>query len=229
MAESDPSTTSFKRRGPESHERLLEAGIDIFGEFGFKAATTRMIAEKAGVNIAAIPYYFSGKEGLYHAVVGHIVEKLRVEAEEALQKIVQHAADKGLSACQALDLLEDFLGRIVDFMVGSPEAPRFVRIILREQLYPSAAYDVIFNRLMNPIVGAITRLIAIAAGIPENRDTGLRAMAFMGQIMAFRVARETVVRRLGLKGYTPEETTQIRRVILEHTRAAVGALANGGL
>ena len=44
--------------------RLIEAGIDVFGEHSYEAATTRMIAKKAGVNIAAIPYYFNGKEDL---------------------------------------------------------------------------------------------------------------------------------------------------------------------
>jgi hypothetical protein len=49
----------------------------------------------------------------------------------------------------------------------------------------------------------------------------MRALAFMGQVMAFRVARETVVRALGFAGYSKEETHRIRRMILEQTRGAI--------
>ena len=41
-------------------------------------------------------------------------------------------------------------------------------------------------------------------------------------LMAFRVARETMVRMVGLEGYTQEETEEIRGIILAHTRAVVG-------
>ena len=44
-------------------ERLVQAGIVVFGKHSYEAATTRMIAKKAGVNIAAIPYYYNGKGG----------------------------------------------------------------------------------------------------------------------------------------------------------------------
>ena len=47
---------SQNKRGPDAYGRLLEAGIDVFGQHGFSDATTRMIAEAARVNIAAIPY-----------------------------------------------------------------------------------------------------------------------------------------------------------------------------
>ncbi len=58
---------SVKKNKAGAQERLLEAALDIFGRDGYEAATTRAIAKKAGVNIAAIPYYYNGKEGLYRA------------------------------------------------------------------------------------------------------------------------------------------------------------------
>ena len=51
-------------------------------------------------------------------------------------------------------------------------------------------------------------------------------MAIMGQIMAFRVGRETAVRSMGLKGYTQDETTEIRNIIIEHTRGIFNSLSN---
>ena len=45
--------------------RLLETAGEVFAEKGYEAATVREICEKAGVNLAAVNYYFGGKELLY--------------------------------------------------------------------------------------------------------------------------------------------------------------------
>jgi AcrR family transcriptional regulator len=55
-----------------TRNRLLAAGLELFGRDGFDAVTTRQIADAAGVNQAAIPYHFGGKEGVYRAVTDHI-------------------------------------------------------------------------------------------------------------------------------------------------------------
>jgi AcrR family transcriptional regulator len=43
---------------------MLLVAEQVFSKCGFKAATTRMIAKKAGVNISLIARYFDGKYGL---------------------------------------------------------------------------------------------------------------------------------------------------------------------
>lgn len=44
---------------------LLAIAGDLFAENGFDATSVRMIAEKSGMNIAMISYYFGSKEKLY--------------------------------------------------------------------------------------------------------------------------------------------------------------------
>ena len=222
----DRKTTSPKGSySSNAHGRLLEAGVDIFGKHGFDAATTRMIAKKAGVNIAAIPYYFKGKEGLYHAVVAYVAGKLESQVKSTLYEIEGRVAEGNLDRKEALSLLEKLLENMINFMVGSAEAPRFARIVLREQLYPSSAYDIIFNRIMAPMINAISKMVATATGTSLSRIANLRALTLIGQVIVFRVARETMVRALGLKGYSPEETAEIRGVILEQTRTTIEAMS----
>jgi len=206
--------------------RLLDAAVDVFGEFGYAAATTRMIAAKAKVNIAAIPYYFGGKEGLYSAVVNHISETVHLRIAEALKSCVNITGEDSLSPGEALDRLENLLSKLIAFMVGSPEAQRFVRIVLREQLYPSSAYAIIYNRVMEPLLKALAAMITLAAGCRTQREATLRAMTVMGQVMGFRAGRETLVRLMDLNGYSPDETAEISEVILEQTRAAMQGLFN---
>ena len=49
------------QRGEETRARIVDAALALFGEYGFDGASTRDIAERAGVNAPAIGYYFDNK------------------------------------------------------------------------------------------------------------------------------------------------------------------------
>lgn len=57
---------SRRKRG-EVRQKILDAGLELFAEKGFEAASIREIADKAGVTVPNIYYYFKDKEGLYNA------------------------------------------------------------------------------------------------------------------------------------------------------------------
>jgi len=211
-----------------ARERLIEAAMDIFGQYGFDIATTRMIAAAAEVNIASIPYYFSGKEGLYQAAVSHIVGLIEERLSPVVKEIGERSLKGPLFPDEALSFLEAILGTLIEYMVGSTDGPRFARIILREHLFPSSAYDIIFSRMMEPMVHGISTLIGLASGETAPRLLKLRAVAVVGQVMAFRIAREAMVRGLGMEGYSQTEVAEIKEVVLEHTRRAVGIPADFG-
>jgi len=59
---------STRHDGEASRARLLRSGLRLFARQGFAKTSTRELAEAAGVNIAAISYYFGDKAGLYRAV-----------------------------------------------------------------------------------------------------------------------------------------------------------------
>lgn len=52
-----------------SEDKLLKAAELIFSKHGFQGATTRMIAEKANVNLSLINRYFDGKYGLLIKII----------------------------------------------------------------------------------------------------------------------------------------------------------------
>ncbi|MDE3176333.1 MAG: TetR family transcriptional regulator, partial [Pseudomonadota bacterium] len=63
-------------RGDATRAALLAAALQVFGDKGFEAASTRQIAAAAGVNIAMIAYHFGGKEGLRGACADHVAAVL---------------------------------------------------------------------------------------------------------------------------------------------------------
>ncbi len=206
---------------PGTKERLLEAAIDVFGRHGFDSATTRMIAKSAGVNIAAIPYYFGGKGGLYQAVIDYIVKQIKEETGELPAHICGSTFTKDSDRQKAREMIQAVLERFINFIAGSEQGQRFSRILLREQMFPSPAYDTIFDGFLKPVLNALATLIMAASGESDPRQATFKAMTLMGQVVIFRVARETIVRGLDLEGYSPEELEEIRGVIIANAMAII--------
>ena len=74
-------TSQYKPKDRDEAERkLLKAAQDIFSEKGYEGASTRMIAERSGINLGLISRYFGNKKGLLLAVI----EDMCTEAATAL-------------------------------------------------------------------------------------------------------------------------------------------------
>lgn len=70
-----PATSTPPRRQARSaatQERILEAALVEFGTHGFDGASTRAIAQRAGVHQPQINYHFAGKDDLWRAAVDHL-------------------------------------------------------------------------------------------------------------------------------------------------------------
>lgn len=53
-----------KRNREESTRRILQAGLEVFSEVGYDAATTKLISKRAGLNESLIQRYFKSKSNL---------------------------------------------------------------------------------------------------------------------------------------------------------------------
>jgi AcrR family transcriptional regulator len=74
-------------RGSRTRQTLIEAALEVFGRRGYAQATTREIAEAAGVAEGTIYRHFLDKQALFHAAfveaVNGPLEDLRSFAERA--------------------------------------------------------------------------------------------------------------------------------------------------
>lgn len=53
----------------DTRSKLIETATELFATKGFGSVSIRDVTEAAQINVAAISYYFKGKEGLYQEVV----------------------------------------------------------------------------------------------------------------------------------------------------------------
>jgi AcrR family transcriptional regulator len=96
--------------------RLFQAARLRFAADGFHAASTRAIAEAAGLNQALVHYYFGSKAALYRRV-------LTVE----LLKVLRHQTEGRLGVLPLEELLATFPGRLHAWFQDHPETARLLR------------------------------------------------------------------------------------------------------
>ena len=122
-------------------------------------------------------------------------------------------------------LLQQGLSTMVSVMCGDPGTMRFSQIILREQMAPTAAFDLIYPKVMERMLSAFSTLIATITGETDPRQCSLQAILLMGQVMVFRAGRATVVRRIGMEGYTAREIAEIQELVVSRAMAALDFMA----
>jgi len=216
-------------RGDVTRQRLLLAAIDVFGRHGFDGTSTRHLANAAGVNLQAIPYYFGGKEGLYIAAAEHIAAAIASHVGDRRERIRARLADaEHRSAALGVDEARAFLCEILETMAMlfvSRESESWARFLIREQMEPTEAFRRVYGSVMQPTLEVVGRLV----GIILNEDPGsehvrLRTLALLGGVMVFRMAHAAALAQLGWQEIGSREAAAIRNL----ARELVASLAQSG-
>jgi TetR/AcrR family transcriptional regulator, regulator of cefoperazone and chloramphenicol sensitivity len=211
-----------EKRGDSTRIMLIQAGLELFGEYGFKATTTRMLADHAGANISAIPYYFGSKKGLYLAVMQHIVERLQENFGNASDSVRTLLEEQPISKMDAMATMKLMMQTMARLFVESDEPKAWVQLIMREQARPTEAFDIIYKGQMMHVQKMYASLIAVCTGLePGSMEVKLRCHALIGQILVFIVSRESLLRHLGVKQLQAEHIQMIYRILMAHTEACL--------
>ncbi len=210
------------RKEADARERLIQAGIEAFGRHGFDGASTRRLAAEAGVNIAAIPYYFGGKEGLYKAVAAHIVERIRERMAPEIAAAHGLAAREDASREELIGGVKGLLAGLTFAMIGTPEARRWARIIMQEYIKPSETFEIFFQGVVKRLFGACGALLTRLTGLPpEGEDLAFLTQAMVGQVLVFRLGEQVLLRRLGQEAVTPDQVAKLARLVAANAEAII--------
>ncbi len=175
---------------PPTKARIVEAAGEIFGKKGFKDTTIRAIALAAKVNIAAVNYHFRDKEGLYGAVLEEVFRLGFTRFPATLELSPAASPEQRLQA---------FI-RAMFYRLQSSEGWGGLtgrgRLIARELLDPSPAFEAVLDRYIKPHKDL---LVAIIAAIMGNTPSPAKllpcALSIIGQCLYYAVA-SPVIRRL---------------------------------
>ncbi|WP_304276565.1 CerR family C-terminal domain-containing protein [Caulobacter segnis] len=197
--------------------RLLEAGLKAFARHTYEAASVRDIAAQAGVTVAMVSYHFRGKEGLYIAVAELIAERgleLIGPAQDKAREILGGARpDRDTLVAAISQVLRALLEAHSED--GSLD---WARILLREQLNPSPATQVLHEKLTRPYMTVLAELLAALDGRAVERRDMIRAFSLLGQAIVFRTTRHASIALLGQEQRTPEDYDEMMRLIERQLR-----------
>jgi AcrR family transcriptional regulator len=106
----------------DSRSRIMGAARRVFAERGFDGATVREITDAAGVNTAAVNYYFRSKEELIRSVFEEGLKPIIAARLGALEECVRLSGDRpptleALSEALVRPLVELSSGEYRDVMV----------------------------------------------------------------------------------------------------------------
>lgn len=175
----DPAAAAADAARPAPRQRLLDAALRLFAQQGYARTSTREIAEAAGVNIAAISYYFGDKAGLYRAAFF-----------EPLCGREAPLAFDGLTLAQALAAL--FADLIAPLRAG--EASRLcMRLRFREMFEPTGLWEEELRRDIAPLHAALVAVLQrhFGAAAPDPEIHRL-AIAIAGLGVYLHVGRDCV-------------------------------------
>ena len=96
------STDGRAVRGEATRRRIVDAARDVLLERGHAAASTRAVADEAGVRLSLVHYHFGGKQGLLLEVLQRENELL-LQRQQRLYADPGPMADKWRVACDFLD------------------------------------------------------------------------------------------------------------------------------
>ncbi len=149
--------------GEESRKRLLEAAVQCFAEQGFAKTSTRTIAAHAGVNIAAISYYFGDKAGLYRAAF--------TEPMGSPKDDIALFAGKELSINDALRGL--FAG-FIEPLKQNVLVLQCIRLHMREMVEPTGLWEEEIDQGIKPYIDALATVLRRHYGAKKTDDDILR-------------------------------------------------------
>lgn len=164
-------------------ERILSVAGGEFAERGFEATTVRDICLAAGVNVAAVNYYFGDKQRLYHEAVRQAHQRL----------VAQVPLAHWPEGTPARTKLRDFVGNVLERMLGF-DRPRWqTRLMLREILHPTEACRDLVEDYIGPQFRLLVSILdQLSAGRFDAAHLRRIAMSIIGQMFIYRAAGDVV-------------------------------------
>jgi AcrR family transcriptional regulator len=149
-----------------TRDHMLDVALDAFAELGYDGASTRTIANLAGVNQGLIPYYFGTKEKLWREAVDRAFADLSAGLALAQEEGAAAQGEPGASA-----RFELLIRRFVRF---AARRPAFARLMNAEGKRDGPRMRWIVDRHVRPVFEA-TRVLASQASQVAAMPPGVDA------------------------------------------------------
>lgn len=181
----------------DRRSQILSVATELFASHGFEGATTREIAEKAGVTEAIIFRHFPRKEDLYWAVITDTCSS--PDALEQLAELLESARPE----------IEIFTEIARDRIERNLRNPAKSRLLLFSALENHRLSELFFRTFISSHHELLARYVErqVKKGRFRPVDPMLAARSFLGTLFQFFMVQEL----FGAKRFQPYETDEVAR------------------
>jgi AcrR family transcriptional regulator len=190
-APGDAASTADPAATPDSTlAALLDAGLRLFSQHGYDAASVRAITTAAGANLGAITYHFGSKQAFYEAVVATALLPFAHAVEEAAR-----------GASPPLDRVEAVVHTYFEQMAARPELPRLMMQQIGAGKVPPPAAAAALRRVLGTLAALAGE--GQADGSIRTGDPLLLALSIVAQPVHLTVARPLLTSFVGIDPFEP--------------------------
>jgi TetR/AcrR family transcriptional regulator, regulator of cefoperazone and chloramphenicol sensitivity len=179
------------QRSLRTRERLIEAAGRVFASRGYRGATMRDIADRAGVNLAAAHYHFGSKQDLYREVLREHFERLeaRLVVDEG-GAVDERLAGRPTRAA-LVELLRVRIRALLDTLLGSDDVHS--TLVMREMVDPSEALPFLVRRWIDPLRRDTERIVSALAPRLDAEAVERATRSIVGQVFFYRSHRAALL------------------------------------
>jgi TetR/AcrR family transcriptional regulator, regulator of cefoperazone and chloramphenicol sensitivity len=198
------------RRDPK--DLLLDAAGQVFAEKGLEEATVREICGKAGLNIAAVNYYFRDKKALY-------VEAVKL-AHCTGGQTPQFEVPEGAPPEQ---VLEAFIRQMMGMMLDDVRPSWHLELMMREMARPTEACVELVRSFIGPMFETLKQILRpLLPSEISPLDLNLHGFSIVAQCLLYRYHRPVGRILVGEGGYaTLMDIDRLTRHITDFSLAAL--------
>lgn len=142
LQHAEKSCRKQQLRSVRTQQRLLDAAVEAFAENGFKATSTRNIAQRASVHHPLIAYHFKSKEELWRASADRVFGGLKQALDDAVANPTEETRKARMAAM------------IRAYVRYAAEQPALHRFLVVESARPSPRLDWLVHRYLRPFITA---------------------------------------------------------------------------
>jgi AcrR family transcriptional regulator len=162
----------------ETRERLLSEAERMFASRGYTSASVRRITESAGANVAAVSYYFGGKEGLYRAVFARLLEETRERRIRRIEADLEAAGERVVLE----EFLRGFAGAFIEPLVDGQRGADFMALFDHEMRLRKLPASMLFEQLVEPMLELFVSSLERLGVTLEKRTAAMCLMSLVGQL-----------------------------------------------
>jgi AcrR family transcriptional regulator len=201
----------------DTTRRILTAASEEFAQRGFASARVRDIVDAAQVNLAAVNYYFGGKEGLYSATLRHLAGDRR-------------AIPANRRGSTPAERLQRHVFTILERFIGGKRPSALSRILAHEAMNPTPHHERLIEDMIRPELEGVSAIVReIAGDEADEMDIARAAVSVMGQCVFYLFSRGPLGRLHPELTHGPNACRELSRHITEFSLAGIARLgANGG-